>query len=260
MQPYFQIVLFNARRFLVYPLEIFAIVLRRIIEFGFLALFWIIIAKSSEGRINILQIVSYFLIATSIDSIAFSSRLSFAKYLHFLIKDGSLNNFLIRPIKLIPNLFCSYLGEREGLNFPLGILTLILGIFISPIKNLEHLPIFFLFLVVTLLLSLFINVIIGLIAFYITEPSTLRFSFMHIIRVFSGLFIPLNLFPEHIKKFFLFTPFPGLIYGPTNSLISNDSSEHYQFLLSSIIWTIIIGFTSLYLWNKSIRKYDAIGI
>ncbi|HEY1074399.1 MAG TPA: hypothetical protein VGE59_01720, partial [Patescibacteria group bacterium] len=247
MLVYWNIVQFNFQRFLVYPLEIGAAFLRRAIDITFLVLFWNVVSQSSGGSISAVPLVAYFLIATSVDVFTQSARLTFAKYINYAVKNGTISNYFIRPLPEIPHLYASFLGS-EGLSFCIAFVTLVVGIILAHVSSILTFLAFIGFLFVAIILSFAINLLVGLLSFYTPEATGLRFTVGHVIRVFSGLIIPLSFFPDTLKAIFLFTPFPSMVFGPTSVLAGQSSSfETWMSFVVAIIWIIILLPLSLWL-------------
>lgn len=260
MLVYWNIVQFNFQRFLAYPLEIGAALIKRTIDIAFLILFWTVVANSSGGSISAISLVAYFLIASSVNVFTQAGSLSFGKYINNCIKNGTISNYFIRPLPEIPHLYAAFLGN-EGLSFSIAVLTLMAGIVLVPVSSPMALVAFLGFLAVAIVLSFSINLMVGLLAFYTPEAMGLRFTVGHVIRVFSGLVIPLSFFPDRLKEIVLLTPFPSMIFGPTSVLAGQASKEETVRSFSvAVIWIMILLPLALWLWRKAIRQYDAIGM
>jgi ABC-2 type transport system permease protein len=106
-----------------------------------------------------------------------------------------------------------------------------------------------------------INRVIGSLAFYTAEGSSIKNAYTHLYRVLSGEFIPLIYFPELLQKILIFTPFPHLLFTPTFILINKNTPLDIPiFFATSLIWTVVLHFGSVALWKKSLKNYEGIGI
>jgi len=260
MSIYLDIIRFNFLRFLTYPIEIWAAIIKRVLNTGFLILFWSIIANSSNGSIHVSSLISYFLISSAIDDIVSAQALRFGKYLGDSIKKGTINTYLIRPLSIIPYLYSSNVGERS-LSLILSSITFMLGLIISPPTSLASLLFFALFLTLALAISLAFNLIIGIFYFYSPEAVNFRFTIGHIIKVFSGAIVPITFFPEGLRHLTLLSPFPGMVFAPVVSLhYTTLTNEIAQSLLINLLWAVLLLVIALAWWKKAIKNYDAIGI
>lgn len=260
MNVYTDIIRFNFLRFLAYPIELWAAVLKRVLTVGFLLLFWSIIANSSDGAIELRPLVSYFLISSAIDDVIGVQGLRFGKYLGGSIKDGSINNYLIRPLKVIPYLYSADTGSRS-LSLILSVFTFGLGIAMNPPATALSVAIFGAFMLLATLISLAFNIMIGTVYFHSPEATNFRLSFSHVLKVFSGALIPLHFFPEGLRQFVMLSPFPSMIYVPAVSLSqSGPGNLMAQSFFVGLFWAIALLAIAAAWWKKSIRSYDAVGI
>ncbi|MDQ3099496.1 MAG: ABC-2 family transporter protein [bacterium] len=260
MNLYWNIIKFNFFRFWTYPFEVLAVIGKRTTSIIFLTLFWTIIGKYSTNPVNLKDITSYFLIASAVNTFVMAEYTVFGDWISEIIKQGDLNNYLIKPVNILPYLYSTYFG-KIGLRLSFSAFTLILGLIISPPQSFTSIGLFIVFLALAIVISFSFNIFIGVLAFYITEVKGIRNSVGHFISILSGASAPLTLFPVGLKEFILLTPFPYMIYGPINGLKTNvlDISV-FKGLAISLIWAIALLVLAYLVWQKGIKKYEAIGI
>ena len=260
MTIYLYIIRFNFLRFLAYPIEIWAAVIKRVINTGFLIIFWSIIANSSHGSISLAPLVSYFLLSSAVDDLVSAKTLYFGRYLGKAIKMGTINTYLIRPLSIIPYLYSLNLGE-QSLSMILSVITFILGVAINPPSNGLSVILFLVFLTLAAAISLAFNLMIGILFFYSPEAASFRYTAGHIIKVFSGAIIPLTFFPNAIKQIVLLSPFPGMVFAPVTALhYATFNAEVAKNLAVNLIWAVLLLTVALLWWKKAIKNYDAIGM
>lgn len=260
MSIYFDIIRFSFLRFFAYPYEILASVFKRAVEILFLILFWSLIVKGSDGQINISQIISYFFISMGIRDLVMSHWGPFGGEIGDQIKKGSISNYLIKPVSIIPTLYSISFG-RNGMRVLLAIVNLIIGLIIFPPKSLISIGLFIIFFVTAWSIAFAYNLFQGTLFFHLTDASDVRHVLNNFVRVFSGEMIPLYLFPLAIGQFVRFTPFPSMVYGPTIALSTNFINQEVVINLGiSIFWAIFLNIIVYIFWKKSIKNYEAIGI
>jgi ABC-2 type transport system permease protein len=260
MTIYLDIIRFNFLRFLAYPTEIWAAVIKRILSTGFLIIFWSIIARSSHNTISFVPLLSYFLISSAVNDALSAQSLQFGGYLGELIKGGRITTLLIRPLQIIPYLYSSSLGERS-LGLILSSISFVIGILISPPANTFSVLLFIIFLALAAIISFAINLLVGIFYFYSPEARNFLYTFGHVIKVLSGAIVPLTFFPTHIRSIVLLSPFPGMVFTPVTALhISTLDAAIVQNLTINFIWATVLLIIALAWWKKAIRNYDAIGI
>ncbi len=257
---YFDLIKFNFLRFLIYPWEIISSVLKRVIEVLFLILFWTLVAKSSNGQINTAQIISYFFISMGIRDLVMSHWGPFGGELGSQIKSGYINNYLIKPISIIPTLYARALG-KSGVRVILALINLLVGIIIFPPKSITSAILFIIFFVSAWWISFAYNLFQGTLYFHLTDASGTRNILNNFIRVFSGEMVPIFLFPAAFGKIIKLTPFPSMVYGPTIALTTNTITQSiFLDIIVSVFWAFLLNILVLKFWKKSIKNYEAIGI
>jgi len=260
MYLYWNIIKFNFFRFFAYPFEIIAGIAKRSLTIVFLVLFWSIIGQHSDNPIAIYDLISYFLIASAINSFVMAEYTVFGGWIGDIVKQGDLTNYLIKPISLVPYLYSTYVG-KIGLRLSFSVFTLILGLLLSPPKSFISVVLFILFLFLAMLISFSFNIIVGVLAFYLTDVKGIRSSVSHFTNLLSGATAPLALFPVDLRNFVLLTPFPYMIYGPINALKTTTIDENVIREISiSTGWAIVLLILAVFLWKRGIKRYEAIGI
>jgi ABC-type uncharacterized transport system permease subunit len=256
---YWQIAKFSLLKYIIYPTETLAIIIENLVRFSTLVLFWFIYTESSTS-ISLNEIIAYFLVSGAINSLVFARGYKFGRTIQKSIKSGDFNNFLLRPIRLLPHLFTRSFIGAYGSSIVIGIIYLIIGVLILPPESVENIFVFILFFIVAIGISLSLNILMACIQFYTNEAGSIKNVLDHITRVFSGALIPIYLLPENFRVIVEALPFSGMIFGPTNALLNPITSNSYSTLLISFIWAIILFMLAMFVWNKSLKHYDGVGI
>lgn len=257
---YFKIISFYFQKFLTYPLEIIAALINRIVQIGFLLLFWSLVLEYSSIEQSIFDLAAYFLIADGIGTIVMGIKSDYGRTLRHAIRDGEINNYLIKPINILSYLHAYTMG-KYGMKIIIALISITIGIIIKPPTSLTAIFLFLLYLPLAFLIALGFNILEGALTFIFTEINGMKNAFNHISRILSGSLIPIYLFPENIKNIVEYLPFPFMVFAPTNALSTNSITPHtYQLLLTAFIWAVVLNILALYLWNKYRKKYEAIGI
>jgi ABC-2 type transport system permease protein len=257
---YFDIIKFNFLRFLSYPFEIFAAIAIQLIDLGSIAIFWLAISRSSDANLNFTELISYFLIAGAVLDLVMANNYRLGRAIQKGAKSGALNTYLMRPVNLIPYIFASTVGEM-GLSYIIAFARIIAGIAINPPTNQMSILLFPVSLFLALLVSIGLNMFLGVIALVTTEASGIKNVFTHFTRVFSGWLVPVSLFPDTLRHIIFLTPFPGLVFGPTNMLKSSSITHDMKIqMLITLIWGIVLIVSMSYLWKHTLKRYEGIGI
>lgn len=260
MRLYLKIVRFSFLRYLIYPLEIVSGVLKRGAEVLFLILFWSIYIKSSGINYSSNQLISYFLIAIGVGDLVMAKWGYFCHEIRHQIKDGSLNNNVIKPVNLLLLLYSNSVG-KSGIKFIFSFVYIVLGLAIS--ENLDPLLLiyFLLFLINAWAIGFAYNILEGSIAFYSTESGNINNTIQNTIAILTGSLIPLSFFPTTLQQIIRLTPFPSLVYAPSSILsLKLSQNEILINLLIGFFWAIALNLAAIKTWHHSIKKYEAIGI
>lgn len=180
------------------------------------------------------------------------------------IKDGALNNLLVRPINYIGYCFTELLSQKL-INLIIAMLMFIpvivfrfgdMHLRISS-EQLYLLPVVVL---LSLILSFFINVLISLFVFWLTEVTSL-FLFKDIILDFaSGRVFPLDLFPQSLLQVFSVLPFMYCTFFPTVMITKGLSSGGlYRGLFIQLAWILVLYCSIKVIWRLGIKKYVGTG-
>ncbi|MBU1070853.1 ABC-2 family transporter protein [Patescibacteria group bacterium] len=237
----------------------FSIIGKALSIFG-IVLLWSIIGKESSGVGSFWDLAPYFLIANGVSGLVDAESTRFSRILNDEIKLGTLSNHLLRPIHPVLFLYVSFLGSR-GVVMVMSILLLLSGLLLLPAISFVGIILFLFCLLFAFVIALAINLLIGSITFWTTEADHLQNVASHVVRIFSGVMIPVSLFPERLKMFTLLSPFPAMGFLPA-TLIKNPvwGLDIYISFLSSVFWVAVFLPFSLLIWKIGLRRYEAVGI
>lgn len=259
MKLYFSILQFSFFRFFSYPYEILATALRSVVEISFLVFFWSLYTKSAGSSMTVVGFASYFLIASGVNELAMSQWGKLGSGLAYAIRSGSITNFLIKPIRILPAYYFIVTGQN-GINKILALITIIIGLFINPPQTLLSWILFVIFFLGAAAISYAYNIIDASMFFY-SDAKGMRNALNHMIGIFSGLLIPISLFPEPFKSVLQLTPFPWMVFGPINALkMTTVNMEVLNSICIVIFWSITLNLLAHIIWARSLKKYEAIGI
>lgn len=179
------------------------------------------------------------------------------------ILNGNIINQLLKPIH-----FFKYIGTREladkimNLVFSILEVSLFLIIFQPPFLIQMDSTVWaavLLFTGIALALSFLISFSLALIAFWSTEIWAPRFIFMVIISLVSGTLFPLTLLPEALYAAAMLTPFPYLVYVPTQTYLFGWTADSTSYLIVSLVWVAIFSWIARTLWQKGMREFSFFG-
>ncbi len=177
------------------------------------------------------------------------------------VVEGKLSPYLLQPIDPVWRHFFSHVSERLArLPFIVGLVALFLALYpqaaILPAPT--ALALGALVTALAFCLRFLIQYTFALCAFW-TERATALEQFWYLPYLFlSGMVAPLDLFPEFVRQWVFWTPFPYLIYFPVQILIGQPVDVG-QGLGAIALWTGLFLGLNRWLWRRGLRHYSGMG-
>ncbi len=184
-------------------------------------------------------------------------------YIEEDIRLGGLNKYLIKPIS--PTLYYFiYEAASVFIETVIKIAILIPLIFLLGFHlNFSAIQVAFFLLYLPLIFIFSFNflTLISLTSFWITEASALRWAALIVVRLLSGMLVPISFFTPFWQKIFWYLPFQYLGFAPIQLMINPPVvKEMFMGVLILGSWTtIVIGLKHL-CWRKGLALYEGVGI
>ena len=176
------------------------------------------------------------------------------------IRLGRISSFLLYPFHFIAYQFSSFISDK-AIQFFIAVCCFILVISTGLIQEplISNILKFGFLIFLAALYWFFIQIIIGVSAFWLEETWSLNVAIRFISAFLSGTILPLDFFPKFLADFLLWTPFPYLAYFPAQILMGNEFS--FVFCISILFfWIGLFFFISKWIWRKGLNLYTAVGI
>jgi ABC-2 type transport system permease protein len=175
-----------------------------------------------------------------------------------MIRIGTLNNYLLRPVgvieftffrilgeKLITTAFCFVLGVCVLLYLKLSVLNLILAMSLALMGNLIH----YLF-----------GSALAAVAFYWENGFAILMVKNMAVSLLSGEVLPLSIVPAKYAWIWQSTPFYLYVYGPTQITLGKwDHAMWMHQMEIGFVWIIFFWLLIKLVWGISIKRYQGIG-
>lgn len=259
-QLYLQTLLLGLRQVVVYRTEVWLAIAIKIIRISSIAFLWSVLLKDPAVKGSFAQILPYFLVADSVQVLVGAEWIRFGRTMINEIKEGALNTLLIRPVHPIAFMYARYYGGR-GVEVMTALISLALGIYLRPPESFLAIGLFLLALIVSWIVSVSINTMVGNLSFWFVEADGIKNAVNHTIRIFGGSLVPISFFPPLLKNIALASPVPILAYLPVTLLQPGGiTPENLTALFISACWAVFLLPFSLKIYQKGIRHYEAIGI
>lgn len=248
---------------LVYRLNFVLWRVRSVLQLLLSYFIWWTIFHSQTQIFNYTQtgILTYIMVASLIRAVILSSR---AVDVAGQINEGSIANFLVKPLGVIGYYFAQDLSDKL-LNMAFVILELILLIsLLKPPLIFQTDPIVLIFFSAATLLGLLlyfaIAFIIGMLSFWIENAWAPLFLITIILEGFGGGLFPIDIFPKSIANILLLTPFPYLIYFPAKIYLGTlPLGEILKGFIILSLWLVGSWYLMVQILKMGLKKYTAFG-
>lgn len=204
------------------------------------------------------EIVAYYLLAML--ARAFSSMPGLSNGIARDIREGTLKKYLTQPIDMLGYLFW-YRVAHKLVYYVVATIPFIIVFYLCR----DYFPGWPDFVTVlgviaalqmAFLMGFLIESLLGLIAFWFLEVSSLLFIYMMLNYFLSGHMIPLDLLPAWVE----WLPFKYLAYVPCKMALGKYShAEMGQELLIEAVWIATLIWINRWVFARGLRQYGAYG-
>jgi len=267
MRKYLQILKINFQQEFAYRLNFIMWRVRNVIQIFLIFFLWSSIFYDTNRVVfgyDRSKILTYVFGTLVIKAVVFSSR---SVDLSTIIADGSLSNYLLKPVNFFKYWFVRDVSSKLLNLFFALFETLFLFLILKPEIFIQTNPLYiFLFLlslVIAVLLFFVIVFVINMFSFWSPETNwALPFLFIVIIAdLFSGSVFPLDIFPQTLQNIFYSLPFSYLVFFPLQVYLGKLSlGTILNGIFISLGWLIIFSVLVKTLWDKGLKEYKSEGI
>lgn len=177
------------------------------------------------------------------------------------ICDGSIIMRMIKPVNVDYSLLTYEIGNKVMI-ITFLFLPVMLGVEIYRYVALGHIAfnivnflIFSISTILSYLLSFYLNLIFGYLAFFLLNVWGFSILKGSIIKFFSGAMIPLAFFPGAIRTVFEQLPFASLVYVPTMIYMGKYSGTELAFVLvKQVLWLFVFVWISRVIWQWAQKR------
>lgn len=177
-----------------------------------------------------------------------------------LIRTGNVTYELIRPMNLYNYWFARAFALRTAPTILKSIPLFIVALLLPKDYSMDLPPNFLAFVgwIITtfgaLLISCTITNIINITTLYSISGDGIQRLLSSIVTLFSGMIVPLPLFPEKLKQILNYLPFSGLVDIParffTGNIVFNQLPKYFLF---QCFWTLVIYIIGHWILNRKIK-------
>jgi ABC-2 type transport system permease protein len=109
-------------------------------------------------------------------------------------------------------------------------------------------------------LQFLISYSVAMLAFWMLEISTVVFIIYSFEFFLSGHMFPLGFMPVAFREVLMLLPFPYELYFPISIFMGKvHGAALWEGLLIQFCWVLIIAFGANTLWQRGLKRYQAVG-
>jgi ABC-2 type transport system permease protein len=243
-----------------YRAEAFVWLLSGTMPLIMIAFFGAVTRDGPIGRYSTTSVVAYFL-ATFVVRNLTASRISWQVNLE--IRDGTLGGRLLLPVHPLVAYAAESLGAMPVRVLGSATMALVMLAVLAS-GSLSHDPFIWLLwsvsVVLAWLLSLFVSVTIGALAFFVDSSAKLMDAWLAGLFVFSGYLIPVDLFPPRLRAVVDWLPFRYQLGLPAELMVGAHDELHALLLVGRQLGFVVAGAViTLLVWRRGLARFAAHG-
>lgn len=212
------------------------------------------------GGYSYKQMITYYVIAFLLSNLI-NVRDNTVK-MSELIQNGSIHNFLLKPIRFFSLNFMLYLAEKLcyflNIFVPYTVFCLLIRQYLF--LNVNSILIFILSVCLAFVLKYVIGSILGLLTTWVEEISSLLDFWDNIENFLAGGLLPLSILPASLYSVVSFLPFKYFLFVPIDIYMGKMQwNEMIGALATQAVWIILLGLLLQIIKLKAYRKYSGYG-
>lgn len=222
---------------------------------------WIALSQSVDNfqveGWSIDQFITYYVVTFIIFALSFTSVHS---QISTLIHTGQLNFWLLRPVNMLEFAISFSAARFAVMSIFCAVIVIFLqvlgfSIFTSWTQILVALTV----LPLSIVLLLLLTICIGMISFWLIEAEGAFAAILLFLQFFGGLILPLSLFPYWIQPLAAILPLRFAFGMPAEAIVNGSFADVPIILFGQCAWIHIIYLFTVFLWQRGLQQYDAVG-
>jgi ABC-2 type transport system permease protein len=266
LSKYLHLLQIGVENILVYRMNFFCRAIFNLIPlFAIITLWRAVYSGSGSSTIagyTAAQMISYYLLVVIID--ALTSVTEDDWQIAADIKDGHINQFLVRPVDYMSYRLCLFVSGRIVFTLAAAgpLLLFVLSqreYFLWPAHTVS-LVCFLVSLALSALLQFFISFVLATLAFRVLEISSFVFVLLAFQRLLGGQMFPLDILPAPVQNVLLFSPFACQTFIPASIYLERvPVNAMGEALLIQASWVLLAWMLARFCWSRGLRSYSAVG-
>ena len=208
------------------------------------------------------QILSYYLLVTIVE--ACTSVTEDDWQIAADIKDGTISQFLIRPMDYLHYRLCLFFSGRVVYSLaalvPVAAFILWHLEYLLPPADGTAMFWFPVSLLLSAVLQFLLSYLIAMLAFWVLEISSFTFILLAFERLASGQMFPLDILPHWLAQALMWTPFPYGTFFPVSIYLGKATGPALaQGLFLQVFWVAALYAAARLAWQRGLRTYTIVG-
>lgn len=193
--------------------------------------------------------------------VAFGTRSTLFGQMNEDIKSGAIAYHMARPYHYVWYQFAYGLGQMALNLVMFGAAALAMGMLtVGPLPTfrLVHLPPMLLSLLLGTCLTFFVQLALGLTAFYWEDNTGAFFVYSKLVFML-GTFLPLEFLPQWLQRVARFLPFSYVAWAPARLVVDFSWPMFWQLVPVQCLWLVLAGFGAFAMFRLGARRVSANG-
>jgi ABC-2 type transport system permease protein len=195
---------------------------------------------------------------------AFSSMPGLTSGIARDVRDGSIKRFLTQPVDLIDWMFWNRVAHKlvyyAVATGPFLLVFYLCRDYFRQEVTPTLVAAWIASLIMAFLVGFLIEALLGLLAFWFLEVSSLIFIYMLLSYFLSGHMLPLDWLPEPVAGWIQWLPFKYLAFFPSAVILGRYSPPVLaRELLIEAGWVVVLYLANRWALNRGLRRYSAYG-
>jgi ABC-2 type transport system permease protein len=208
------------------------------------------------------DMVAYYLLAMA--GRAFSSMPGLASGIARDVREGAIKKYLTQPVDMLGYLFCARVAHKLVYYLiaaaPFALVFFLCRNFFREAPDACDIAAFTGSLLAAFIIGFLLESLIGLIAFWFLDVSSLIFIYMMVTYFLSGHMLPLDWLPAPLGTWVQYLPFKYLAHVPATMMLHKYThAELAQELLVAVGWIVVLIALNRLVFLRGVRRYSAFG-
>lgn len=176
------------------------------------------------------------------------------------IDSGRVNSILVRPISYYEFFLSQFMGYKLFVGLASFAFPALACYLLNASIHFDRIPLMILYCTYYLIFVHTVSFCVACMAFFMNRAYSFTGIKNMAIWVLAGEMIPLDLYPEPIKSFMVYSPFASGVYVPVGFITGRFGYEYLtQSLISVTVGILVMGVFARFLWHKGLQSYTGTG-